>query len=100
MQKFIPSGETHADATSAASKRSSGRRGFVYLLIVFAVIGAAYSWWRSAAPAPSPQPHGRHAADTGTATVRAEPVTVGDMSVTLDGLGTVTSLATITVKTQ
>ncbi len=31
----------------------------------------------------------------GTATVRADAVTVGDMPVVLDGLGTVTSLATI-----
>lgn len=36
----------------------------------------------------------------GPATVRTDTVTVGDMPVLLDGLGTVASLATVTVKTQ
>ncbi len=100
MQKMLTPGEIPASPAVVSSKRSSGRRGLIYLLIVFAAIGTAYEWWRSSAPAQVAKPHGRHAAGGGTATVRAEAVTVGDMSVALDGLGTVTSLATITVKTQ
>jgi multidrug efflux system membrane fusion protein len=100
MQKMLTPGEIPADPTAASSKRSSGRRGLIYLLIVFAATGAAYEWWRSSTPVPASQPQGRHAMEGGASTVRADAVTVGDMSVALDGLGTVTSLATITVKTQ
>ncbi len=100
MQKMLTPGEIPSSPAVVSSKRSSGRRGLIYLLIVFAAIGATYEWWRSSAPAPAAQPHGRHGADGGTATVRADAVTVGDMPVVIDGLGTVTSLATITVKTQ
>ncbi len=100
MNKMLAPGEVQPHQATAPKKRSSGFRGLIYLLIIFAAIWAAYEWWRSAAPAPTPHPGGRHAADGGISTIRADAVTLGDMSVALDGLGTVTSLATVTVKTQ
>src|ERR1700759_5114283 len=100
MHKLLKPGEIPAHTISAPPKKSSGFRGLIYLLILFASIAAGYEWWRSAAPAPAPQQHGRHAADGGISTIRADAVTIGDMSVALDGLGTVTSLATVTIKTQ
>jgi multidrug efflux system membrane fusion protein len=100
MHKLLKPGEVPAHTTLAPPRKSSGLRGLIYLLILFAAIAAGYEWWRSAAPAPVPQAHGRHAADGGISTIRADAVTVGEMQVALDGLGTVTSLATVTVKSQ
>jgi membrane fusion protein, multidrug efflux system len=100
MNKMLSPGEVPTHQEMKPRKKTSGFRGLVYLLITFAAIAAGYEWWRSAAPAPAPQPHGRHGADGGISTIRADAVTLGDMSVALDGLGTVTSLATVTVKTQ
>jgi membrane fusion protein, multidrug efflux system len=63
------------------------------LLIVAAVVLIVWHPWSGHAPAPS----GR----TETAQpVREAVVTKGDMPVTLEGLGTVTPLATVTVITQ
>lgn len=81
------------------SKGGSGRRALFALVLLLAAITAGYYWWRSAA-APSAQDQGRHGGNAGAVTVATGQVTTGDMAVALDGLGTVTSLATVTVKSQ
>jgi len=75
---------------------SWGRR-LVWLLLA-AAIGAAAIWYF---PRPEPQPKnaGRPAAGA-PVPVGVAPVEKGDMPVTLSQLGTVTPLATVTVKTQ
>jgi multidrug efflux system membrane fusion protein len=85
------------DTTTRPVVRQSrtGRRlglGLVLLLLV-AGIGAVV-WWH-----PWGGGGGRPAIDTAQA-VRTAPVTTGDLPLYLNGLGTVTPLATVTVKTQ
>ncbi|MBV8535534.1 MAG: MdtA/MuxA family multidrug efflux RND transporter periplasmic adaptor subunit [Alphaproteobacteria bacterium] len=63
---------------------------------VLVVIGVA--WWIHTRPAPQQQ-RGRFAPPD-TMPVGAAPITQGDIKVTLNALGTVTPLQTVTVKTQ
>ena len=79
-----------------------GRRIFGRLVLLGALAVAAYFAWekfehkapstndgvKSERPATPPQ------------TVRVAPVTVGDMPITIDALGTVTPFETVTIKTQ
>jgi membrane fusion protein, multidrug efflux system len=65
-------------------------------LAVAALIGAVTWWWLSG---PARERPGRRSTDAATV-VRLGTVTKGDMPVTLDALGTVTALSTVTVKTQ
>ena len=84
---------THAAHTSPATRRP--RRLWPWLLLAAAVIAALLIWrapWRATAT----KGGGRQ---TSTAVGVATAVK-GDVPVTLNALGTVTSLATATVKSQ
>jgi multidrug efflux system membrane fusion protein len=74
----------------------SRRRRPVWIVVGLIAI-AALVWWIRQAPAP--QPAGR--AGTGAPTpVVAAAAQQGDIAITLNALGTVTPLATVTIKTQ
>jgi multidrug efflux system membrane fusion protein len=75
-------------------RRSWGRR-LVWLLLLAAIVGAAVWYF----PRPQTQPKGGGQAGA-PVPVGVAPVEKGDMPVTLTQLGTVTPLATVTVKTQ
>ncbi len=77
-------------------KRAAWPRILMAIIIALLVIGV----WRLWPLAPQQQPR-RPSADVMPAvTVRTGPVTQGNMPVYLNALGTVTSLATTTIKTQ
>ena len=88
--------EVGAQRPPSVAPRAS-RRGpwHVLLLALAALIGAAW-WWLSGPVRERPE---RRPTDAATI-VRLGTVTQGDMPVTLDALGTVTALSTVTVKTQ
>lgn len=77
-------------------RRSWGRR-FAWLLLVAAIVAAAV--WYFPRPQTQPKEGGRGQAGA-PVPVGVSPVEKGDVPVTLSQLGTVTPLATVTVKTQ
>lgn len=85
-----------ARAPSRLVRARLGRRALWIALAALAV--AALVWWVQSRPAP-PAPRARFGVG-GTMPVVAAPVQKGDVAVVLNALGTVTPLATVTVKTQ
>src|SRR6266849_3013043 len=76
-------------------KSKTGRRLGLLLLVVGA---AAVGWWvYGRQPTPPPA---RQNAFTATMPVVAAPAVTGDIDITLNGLGTVTSLAIVNIKSQ
>jgi membrane fusion protein, multidrug efflux system len=92
--EFDRPGVRPIDVVSKPSRRSWLRRLF-WVLLVLAMIGAAV--WYYPRPESQPKTGGRN---QGPAPVAVTTVQKGDMPVSLTGLGTVTPLATVTVKTQ
>ena len=83
-------------AAPAPPRRRFARLVWAVVLVVAALL--AWRYWPSGAPAPDAQ--SQTASGGPPQTVRDAPATLGDMPITIDALGAVTPLATITVKTQ
>jgi multidrug efflux system membrane fusion protein len=94
--EFERPGVRPADVVPRPSRGSWLRRLF-WLLLVLAILAAAY--WYFPRPENQPKTAGRNQFG-GPVPVAVAGVDKGDMPVTLTGLGTVTPLATVTVKTQ
>jgi membrane fusion protein, multidrug efflux system len=92
--EFERPGVRPIDVVEKPSRRSWLWRLF-WVLLVVAIIAAAV--WYYPRPESQPKTGGRN---QGPAPVAVATVQKGDMPVTLTGLGTVTPLATVTVKTQ
>lgn len=90
-------GEGAAPAATRRTKRSSGWRSTLLAVIVLAAAVGGIVWHFR--PAPPAQHTGRFAA-RGEMPVAAATAEVGNIPVTVDALGTVTPLATVTVKPQ
>ncbi len=80
----------------AAPRPRFARLVWVVVLVVAALL--VWRYWPSGAPAPDAQ--SQNASGGPPQTVRDAPAATGDMPITIDALGAVTPLATITVKTQ
>ncbi|MDA8252521.1 MAG: efflux RND transporter periplasmic adaptor subunit [Rhodospirillales bacterium] len=82
-----------------AGERPPVRRRYGLFVLLLALLAAGVLAWRVLAPGPAPAPQGRGAA------LPPQPVGVataarGDIRIQLDAIGTVTPLATVTVRTQ
>jgi multidrug efflux system membrane fusion protein len=80
--------------SKAAPKK---RRRFGLLIVLIAAAGVG--WWMDTRQAPEPTP-ARRADLAATTPVVAATAVVGDIDITLNALGTVTSLATVTIRSQ
>ena len=94
--------ETKPPGTPVARKRSkAGRR--LGLLVLLAGVATA-GWWlygRQPQQGPAPQQRaGRSNPNASAMPVVIAPAVTGDIDITLNALGTVTSLATVTIKSQ
>ncbi len=65
--------------------------------VVLVILVALFIWWRHSGPA---TPTGKHAGAGGPQAVGAAKAVTGSMPITLDELGTVTPIATVTVLPQ
>jgi membrane fusion protein, multidrug efflux system len=72
-------------------------RRFVLTSIVILLVVGGIVWWTKQAPQPEPAGRGRNA---GPMSIVPEVVGKGDIGININALGTVTSLATVTVRTQ
>jgi multidrug efflux system membrane fusion protein len=78
-----------------AKTRSSRRLVLISLLVLLLVAGIV--WWNRHGTAPQPGGGGRNAAPM---SIVPEVVGKGDVGININALGTVTSLATVTIRTQ
>ena len=78
-----------------AKPRSRGRLVLTSILVLLVVAGVV--WWTRQGSAPQPGGGGRNAAPM---SIVPEVVGKGDIGINLNALGTVTSLATVTIRTQ
>jgi membrane fusion protein, multidrug efflux system len=82
--------------SAQAAKPRSARR-FVLTAIVILLVVAGIVWWTKQAPPPEPGGRGRN---SGPMSIVPEAVGKGDIGININALGTVTSLATVTIRTQ
>ena len=96
MDQIVDRRTEHGDAPV---RNGTGRRRFPWgtiLLLLLIVGGGAWYWTHRDAASPRPRSGGGRPAEA----VGVASVVKGDVPIIYDGLGTVTSLATVTVKTQ
>jgi multidrug efflux system membrane fusion protein len=84
-----------APSSKAVPKK---RRRFVPLLLLIATAGVGY--WLYTRPAPQPAPPPGRASIAALTPVVVAAAAAGDIDVSLNALGTVTSLATVTIRSQ
>jgi membrane fusion protein, multidrug efflux system len=94
--KKLKEGEAPSIGSSQIAKGSSRRGLLLTSLLILLCIGGVV-WWARQGSAPQQSGAGRNAAPM---SIVPEVVGKGDIGINLNGLGTVTSLATITVRTQ
>ena len=83
------------DAPPTAERRP--RRRLVWMLVLALLVAAGVVWWTRHGSAPQPARTGRSGAPM---SIVPETVGKGDIGINVNALGTVTSLATVTIKSQ
>src|SRR5947209_15246908 len=81
---------------SQSAKPRSGRRWTVWACIIAVLLIAGLVWWNRQGAAPQE----RTGRNSGPMSIVPEVVGKGDIGISINALGTVSSLATVTVRTQ
>jgi len=97
MNKPIKNLEEAPSIGSSATAKPRSRRGFVLTAFLVLLCVAAVVWWTRQGSGPQQGGGGRNGAPM---SIVPEVVGKGDIGINLNALGTVTSLATVTVRTQ
>ena len=95
--KQAPSAREAPASPSQSTKPRPRRRSSLAFILVALVLVAGIVWWAREGSAPQPGGGGRNAAPM---SIVPETVGKGDIGIQLNALGTVTSLAMVTVRTQ
>jgi membrane fusion protein, multidrug efflux system len=95
-QPLKPLKEASPLETKKTTKRGWGKR-LAWFFVAALLIVAGIVWWNRQEPARQPSGGGRNA---GAVSIVPEPIGKGDIGINLNALGTVTSLATVTIRTQ
>ena len=95
-QEASPQQEARPARAPPVAKPRSGRR-FVATCLLLLLIVAGVVWWSRHQSAPEQASAGRNAAPM---SIVPEVVAKGDVGINLNALGTVTSLATVTIRSQ
>jgi membrane fusion protein, multidrug efflux system len=86
-------------APSPATKRRSGRRFVITTILLLLVIGGVV-WWSRQQSAPQQQGGAGGGRNAAPMSIVPETVGKGDIGININALGTVTSLATVTIRSQ
>ena len=86
--------KTPSIGPAQTAKPRSGRRFVLTSIVILLIVGGVVWWTKQAAP---PQGNGRNSAPM---SIVPEVVGKGDIGININALGTVTSLATVTIRTQ
>jgi multidrug efflux system membrane fusion protein len=102
-QKLRPEAKAPASAPSQIEKPRPRRRFFLTTFLVLLVVGGVV-WWTRHGEAPQPAAEGGSRGGRGAGgppmSIVPETVGKGDIGINLNALGTVTSLATVTIRSQ
>ena len=101
MNENVDPQQVEAPSPVVSAAPPAPRRRFarvVWTVVLVAAALLAWRYWPTGAPAPTAQ--SQNATSGAPQTVRDAPATTGDMPITINALGAVTPLATISVKTQ
>ena len=93
-----PPSEKHSVQSPPAKQRSRG--GFVTTTIIVILVIGGIVWWTRQQPAPQPQGRGAFSRNAPPGSVVDETIRKGDINLNLNALGTVTSLATVIIRSQ
>lgn len=91
---------TQAPMTGAPPPKPGSRWRFALTVILVLLVVAGIVWWTRHGTAPQQQGRGGFNRNGAPMSVADEVIGKGDINVTLNGLGTVTSLATVTIRSQ
>jgi multidrug efflux system membrane fusion protein len=92
--KHLKEAPLYGDSQSTKPRR---RRRLLLPFVLALLVVAGVVWWTRQGSAPQPGGNARNAAPM---SIVPETVSKGDIAVNLNALGTVTSLATVTIRTQ
>ena len=92
-----PTGKPLVESPSAKPR---SRKGSVITTIIVLLLIGGVVWWTKQNPAPEPQGRGGAGRNAPPMSVFDETIKKGDINITLNALGTVTSLATVTIRSQ
>jgi multidrug efflux system membrane fusion protein len=93
-----PPSEKHSVQSPPAKQRSRG--GFVTTTIIVILVIGGIVWWTRQQPTPQPQGRGAFSRNAPPGSVVDETIRKGDINLNLNALGTVTSLATVIIRSQ
>ncbi|HLG79441.1 MAG TPA: MdtA/MuxA family multidrug efflux RND transporter periplasmic adaptor subunit [Bradyrhizobium sp.] len=100
MDKPLKPPPTGTPQVESSPAKPRSRWGSVITTIIVLLVTGGIVWWTKQSPAPEPQGRGGAGRNAPPMSVVDETIKKGDINITLNALGTVTSLATVTIRSQ